>query len=247
MKKINVLIVDDESLARDLVKSYLREVADIEIIGECENGFEALNDIQQKKPDLVFLDVQMPKINGFELLEVLDDIPAIIFTTAFDQYAIKAFDMSAVDYLLKPFSKDRFLQSLEKARKQIHQEKSNAGFKDLKDKLELETEKLERIVVRHASKIIIIPINEIHYFEAQDNYVMIYSDKGKFLKDKSMKFYEDNLAASDFIRIHRSYIVAVNQIDSVEQYSKDTHLVILKYGAKLKTSASGYKRLRELF
>ncbi|MBT4730064.1 MAG: response regulator transcription factor [Bacteroidetes bacterium] len=247
MQKLSVLIVDDESLARDLVKTYLQDIPDIQIVGECENGFEALNSIQKNKPDLVFLDVQMPKINGFELLEVLEEKPAIIFTTAFDQYAIKAFDMSAIDYLLKPFSKERFLKALEKAKEQLTLKEQQPSLDDLREKIDNHNESLDRIVVRHAGKIVVLAIDSLQYFEAQDNYVMIYTENGKYLKDKSMKFYEEHLPKGDFIRIHRSYIVAVNQIESVEQYSKDTHLVILKSGAKLRTSASGYKRLREIF
>ena len=174
MSKIKVLIVDDESLARDLIKSYLTDVEDVEIMSECENGFEALNQIQIQKPDLIFLDVQMPKISGFELLEVLEHPPAIIFTTAFDQYAIKAFDMSAVDYLLKPFSKERFLLALEKARSIISMQSQLPNLEELKEKVENNAEPIDRVVVRHGSKIIIIPLENIHYFEAQDNYVMVY-------------------------------------------------------------------------
>ena len=247
MSKIKVLIVDDESLARDLIKSYLSGINDIEIIGECENGFDALHQIQTLNPDLVFLDVQMPKISGFELLEVLQEKPAIIFTTAFDQYAIKAFDMSAVDYLLKPFSKERFQLALDKAINIISLKSQQPNLEKLKEKIELDEDSIDRVVVRHRSKIIILPLDNIHYFETQDNYVMIYTEKGNYLKDKPMKFYEEHLPKGDFIRIHRSFIVSVSQIESVEQYSKDTHLVILKSGAKLKTSAGGYKRLREIF
>lgn len=247
MSKIKVLIVDDEPLARDLIKSYLSGNNEVEIIGECENGFDALHQIQTHTPDLVFLDVQMPKISGFELLEVLQEKPAIIFTTAFDQYAIKAFDMSAVDYLLKPFSKERFKLALDKATNLISLKSQQPNIVQLKEKIESGTEAIDRVVVRHGSKVIILPIDDIHYFEAQDNYVMIYCEKGNYLKDKPMKFYEEHLPKGDFIRIHRSYIVSVSQIESVEQYSKDTHLVVLKSGAKLKTSAGGYKRLREIF
>ena len=147
MQKLSVLIVDDESLARDLVKTYLQDIPDIQIVGECENGFEALNSIQKNKPDLVFLDVQMPKINGFELLEVLEEKPAIIFITAFDQYAIKAFDMSAIDYLLKPFSKERFLKALEKAKEQLTLKEQQPSLDDLREKIDNNNESLDRMVV----------------------------------------------------------------------------------------------------
>ncbi|MFC2114546.1 LytR/AlgR family response regulator transcription factor [Bacteroidota bacterium] len=248
METIKALIIDDEPLARELIRNYLKNSTDIEILGECENGFTALQSIQQHKPDLIFLDIQMPKISGFELLEVLDEKPHIIFTTAFDQYAIKAFEMNAIDYLLKPFSKDRFDQALQKVRTQIRAEpKLNKQVDELKSHLDQNENILERVVVRHGSKINIIPLDKIWYLEAQDDYVLVCSEIGNFLKDKTMKYYETHLPQGEFIRIHRSHIVAVAQIESVEQYSKDTHLVKLKNGTKLKTSAQGYKRLREIF
>ncbi len=247
MSKIKTLIVDDEALARDLVKNYISTIPDLELCAECENGFEALKAIQELKPDLVFLDIQMPKLDGFELLEVLDDAPCIIFTTAFDQYAIKAFEMNAVDYLLKPFSKARLEQAVDKARQRMQADiKDNSGINKLKQQLETDQESLDRVVTRLGSKITVIPVDNIWYIEAQDDYVMVYSDMGKHLKEKTMKYFEQHLPLNRFIRIHRSYIVNLSQITSVELYTKDTHLVTLKNGDKLRCSAEGYKRLREL-
>ena len=234
MSKIKVLIIDDEPPARDLVKHYLKDFPALEIAGECENGFEALKAIQELKPQLIFLDIQMPKINGFELLELLTDPPPIIFTTAYDEFAIRAFEMNAVDYLLKPFSASRFRQAVERAMQRI-EDKSNLNAKpvtDLKRQFEDAPGEIDRVVARLGSRIVVIPVDTIYYIEAQDDYVM--------------KYFESHLPRNGFIRIHRSHIVNISQIVSVDLYEKDTHLVVLKSGARLKASAEGYKRLREL-
>lgn len=249
MHEIKALIIDDESPARQIILSYLKDYPSLQIVGECENGFEALKVIQETKPDLVFLDIQMPKIDGFELLEVMDYKPEIIFATAYDQYAIKAFERNVVDYLLKPFSKDRLLKAVEKAITRI---RSNATVSEdpigkLQKDLDESKESLERVVTRLGSKITVIPVEKIAYIEAQDDYVMIYSEMGNHLKEKTMKYFETNLNPKAFVRIHRSYIVNLSQITGVEPYGKETHLVILRNGAKLKASAEGYKKLREHF
>lgn len=248
MTKIKVLIIDDEPPARDIIRHYLSGDPDIELAGECENGFEAIKMINELKPDLIFLDVQMPKLTGFELLEILPDPPQIVFTTAYDEFAIKAFEMNAVDYLLKPFAKARLYQAIERARQRLESKTPvvQQGIEELKAKLDDSTEELDRVVARLGSKIIVMPIDKIWYIEAQDDYVMVYSEQGNYLKEKTMKYFETHLAPKGFIRIHRSHLVNVAQILSVELYGKDTHLVMLKCGAKLKTSAEGYKRLREL-
>jgi len=248
MTKIRVLIIDDEPPARDIIRHYLSGDADIELAGECENGFEAIKMINEIKPDLIFLDVQMPKLTGFELLEILPDPPQIVFTTAYDEFAIKAFEMNAVDYLLKPFAKARLYQAIDRARQRLESKTPvvQQGIEELRAKLDDSTEELDRVVARLGSKIIVMPIEKIWYIEAQDDYVMVYSEQGNYLKEKTMKYFETHLAPKGFIRIHRSHLVNVAQILSVELYGKDTHLVMLKCGAKLKTSAEGYKRLREL-
>ncbi len=248
MTKIKVLIIDDEPPARDIIRHYLSGDPDIELSGECENGFEAIKMINELKPDLIFLDVQMPKLTGFELLEILPDPPQIVFTTAYDEFAIKAFEMNAVDYLLKPFAKARLYQAIDRARQRLESKTPvvQQGIEELRAKLDDSTEELDRVVARLGSKIIVMPIDKIWYIEAQDDYVMVYSEQGNYLKEKTMKYFETHLAPKGFIRIHRSHLVNVAQILSVELYGKDTHLVMLKCGAKLKTSAEGYKRLREL-
>jgi two-component system LytT family response regulator len=247
-EKIRVLIVDDESLARELVRKYLESVPGMEIVAECENGFEALKAIQELKPEIVFLDIQMPKLDGFELLEVLDEKPEIIFTTAFDQYAIKAFEMNAVDYLLKPFSKERLVQALEKARQRITTAPGTPSHAEKMQKhLDEGPKTLERVITRLGSKITVIPVEKIKYIESADDYVMIHSDTGRHLKEKTMKYFEQHLPGDRFIRIHRSYIVNISEIKTLELYSKDSYVAVLHSGEKLKVSAEGYKRLREKF
>jgi two-component system LytT family response regulator len=228
------------------VKRYLAGIRDTEIVGECENGFEALKAVQELQPDLIFLDIQMPKIDGFELLEVLDPKPEIVFCTAYDQYAIKAFEMNAVDYLLKPFSKERLEQAVEKAR-QRRGSASPSKVENLQRHLEESPKVLERVVTRMGNKVTVIPVDRIQYIEAADDYVMIHSELGNHLKEKTMKYFEANLPQEQFIRIHRSYIVNISEIKSLELYSKDSYVAILKNGEKLKVSAEGYKRLRLRF
>ncbi|MCX6271914.1 MAG: LytTR family transcriptional regulator DNA-binding domain-containing protein [Bacteroidetes bacterium] len=247
MDKIKAVIIDDEYLARQIILNYLDNQEFIEIVAECENGFDALKTIQEMNPDLLFLDIQMPKINGFELVEVLDKKPEIIFITAFDQYAIKAFEMNAVDYLLKPYPKERFLQAIEKVK---HRLASRSAAPDekmtrLQETLDENPARIDRVITRMGSKIHVIPIDKIHYIESQDDYVMVYSETGNYLKEKTMKYFELHLPPQEFLRIHRSYIVNISQITAIELYGKDTHLAMLKCGAKLKVSAEGYKKLRE--
>jgi two-component system, LytTR family, response regulator len=248
--KIRVIIIDDEILARELVSNYLDGIPDVELAGECQNGFEALKMVQELKPDLLFLDIQMPKIDGFELLEVLDPKPQIIFTTAFDQYAIRAFEMNAIDYLLKPFSKARLEQSLDKARKRLADFSAKTGkpepLDQLQQQIENEKKELERIITRLGSKITVIPVGKIWFLESADDYVMIHSELGNHLKEKTMKYFEEHLPADQFIRIHRSYILNLSCISNIELYEKDTHLITLKNGEKLRASAEGYKRLKEM-
>jgi two-component system, LytTR family, response regulator len=242
---IKVLIVDDEPLAREIIRNFASGVPSLQVVGECSNGFEALKAIQQESPDLLFLDIQMPKLDGFELLEVLDSRPEIIFTTAYDQYAIKAFEQNVVDYLLKPFSRERFLTAVQKAEKRIQNGDGKQGkYDNLQEHLDSAKMPLDRVVTRLGSKITVVPVENIWYVEAQDDYVMIYSEMGNHLKERTMKYFEQHLPPGTFVRVHRSYIVNLSQITAVEPYSKDTKLVILRCGAKLKVSEEGYRNLR---
>ena len=244
MEIVKALIIDDEQLARQLIRNYLKSYDGIEIVGECENGFEGVRNIAELKPDLVFLDIQMPKLNGFEMLELVDNRPEVIFITAHNDFAIRAFEMNAVDYLLKPYSQERLIAAVQKAAGKI---KTGAGKdKDLDQLIHQPlSEKLERIVVKTGTKIKVIPVDKICYFEAQDDYIMLYTDEGKHLKQGTMKYYEDHLDTSKFIRVHRSYIVRIDQVVQLEPYSKDNYLLKLKNGTALKVSRNGLKNLKD--
>ncbi len=245
IEKIRTIIIEDEELARNLLRSYLKDHPDIEIIAECENGFDGVKAINEMKPDLVFLDIQMPKITGFEMLELLDFRPEIIFTTAYDQFALKAFEFNAVDYLLKPFSKDRLLSAVEKVSARIQ---SGEKLEDGLDRISgvPKGDYLDRVVVKDRNKINIITVDVIRYIESLDDYVMIYTTDGRHMKQKTMKFFEDHLDPNDFIRIHRSYIVQVKFIAEIQQYEKESYVVILKDKTKLKVSKSGYKNIKDV-
>jgi two-component system LytT family response regulator len=245
---IKALIIDDEPLARMVVLEYIQQFPQIEVLQECNDGFEGLKAIQQHQPDLIFLDVQMPKINGFEMLELVEKQPSVIFTTAFDEYAIKAFETHAVDYLLKPFSKERFNKAIEKYLAQ------SATVTAGEPK---ETEKLleyaaqspaqhERIVVKTGTKVKIIPVADVQYLQADDDYVSVFTQEGSYLKNKTMSFFEQTLDPRQFVRVHRSYMVSVPEITRIDPYEKDSHLAILKSGAKIPVSKTGYVKLKQV-
>src|SRR6478752_1346082 len=200
---MKAILIDDEPLARMMVKEYLQYYADIEVVQECNDGFEGVKAIQQHQPDLIFLDIQMPKINGFEMLELIENPPSVIFTTAFDEYAIKAFESNAVDYLLKPFSKDRFDKAVQKylQQKKVAPQKTEAVLESAAQS----PVQQNRVVVKDGSKIKIIPVNQIQYLEAADDYVKIFTTEGSFLKKKTMSYFEQSLLPFQFVRIHRSY------------------------------------------
>ncbi|NBC81752.1 MAG: response regulator [Bacteroidetes bacterium] len=244
MEKIKAIIVEDEELGRTLIKNFLQDFPDIELIDECVDGFNGAVAINDKQPDLVFLDIQMPKLNGFEMLELLNYEPEIIFTTAYNEYAIKAFELNAVDYLLKPFSKERMGTAIEKAVQKIeNKQPSKEKIRELVN--QPITEHIERVVVKSGTRINVIPVTKISYFEAQDDYVMLYTSEGKHLKQATMKYFEDHLNPDDFVRVHRSYIVRIDQVAQLQPYEKGSYVAILKSGDKLKVSKSGLKNLKE--
>jgi len=247
-EKLQTLIIEDEELARNLLRSYLKDQPDIEIIGECENGFDGVKAINEKKPDLVFLDIQMPKITGFEMIELLDHKPQIIFTTAYDQYALKAFELNAVDYLLKPFSKERMQKAIEKVVHHIQHNENNIEKLEEMSNFRPGEEFIDRVVVKDRHKIHIITVDKIRYIESLDDYVMIYTHDGRHMKQKTMKYFETYLDPKNFIRIHRSFIVQVDNIAEIQQYEKESYVVILKDKdkTKLKVSKSGYKKIKEV-
>lgn len=255
---IKAIIIDDEPLARSIVQEYLQGWPQITVMQECSDGFEGVKAIQLHHPDLIFLDIQMPKINGFEMLELVEQPPAVIFTTAFDEYAIKAFESHAVDYLLKPFNKDRFDKAV---RKWIDQHGNAAGGAaavsgagtekpNVPDEL-LETAaqsptQQQRIVVKTGGKIKIIPLEDIHYLEAADDYVKIHTHNGAFLKNRTMSWFERSLDPAQFVRTHRSYILNVQQVTRIDPYEKDSHLCILQSGAQVPVSKAGYVKLKSV-
>lgn len=241
---IKAIIIDDEPLAREVIRIYLVHHKDVELIGELKNGFDGLKAIQELKPDLVFLDVQMPKISGLEMLELIEEPPMIVFSTAFDEYAIKAFERNAIDYLLKPYTKQRFDEAIDKVRLQTNKEKPDV--KQVVDTYREMQDQLDRIVVKLGNKINIIGVEDIRYFEAQDDYVNLFTQDGKFLKQMTMKYLEEHLPQDKFIRIHRSFIANLDFVDKIEAYEKESYLLHLKEGQKLNVSRSGYSKLKEV-
>jgi len=237
-----IILIDDEPLARSIVKEFLQTYPGLEIVEECNDGFEGVKAIQHHEPDLIFLDIQMPKINGFEMLELLDQPPAVIFTTAFDEYAIKAFEAHAIDYLLKPFNKERFDKAIQKWKEQTAGAKKNTT--ELLETASHSPAQSQRIVVKTGSKIKIIPVQDVYFLEAADDYVKVHTHEGSFLKNKTMNHFEKTLDAQQFVRSHRSYIVNVQQITRIDPYEKDNHIAILKAGAKVPVSRNGYVKLR---
>ena len=244
--KLKVVIIDDERLARELIRNYLNNFSNLEIAAECENGFEGIKSINEFKPNLIFLDVQMPKLNGFEMLELIDEDLNIIFSTAYDQYALKAFEVNAIDYLLKPFSRERFDEAVNRVLDRIDSaELIIQKPKELSNKFISRNEILKRIVVKHNQKIVIIPVEQIIYLEAQDDYVKIVTKDGASLKQNRMRFFEEHLPDS-FVRIHRSYLVNINFVKQIDLISKDSHAVLIKDGKQLPVSKNGYIKLREM-
>lgn len=247
MSSIRTLIIDDEHLARQIIRSYLEEDDQVEIIGECSDGFDGFKQINELKPDLVFLDVMMPKLTGFEMLELIENPPVIVFSTAYDKYAIKAFEQNAVDYLLKPYTNDRFTEALKKAKEKLSLRTPNqSALNKVLEEHQSKEEILSRVAVRTGAKIHIVAVDKVKYLEAQDDYVKVYTDTGAFLKQQTMKYYESHLPQDDFLRIHRSYIVRLKEISRVELMGKDSHVVLLQDGTQLSVSRSGYSKLKEV-
>lgn len=238
---IKTILIDDEALARDIVKYYLKAFPNIEVVAECADGFEGLKAISQHQPDLIFLDIQMPKISGFEMLELVDNRPAVIFTTAFDEYAIKAFEVNAVDYLLKPIEQGRFEQAMQKLPSKLAK---GDDSQELLETASLSPAQNNRVVVKNAGVIKIIPVDAINYLEADDDYVKLSTTEGNFQKNKTMSFFEQTLDATQFIRIHRSYIINLAQVTKIELKEKENYVVLLKSGIWLPVSKTGYVKLK---
>jgi two-component system LytT family response regulator len=245
MNPLRVVVADDEELARSLVREYLKDSADVEIVAECANGFQAVKAVTELKPDLLLLDIQMPRLDGFEVLDLVGRETNVIFITAYDQYAIRAFDVHAVDYLLKPFSAERLSEALDRAKKKIARGESTAPSA-LVTEARAPGSRSDRILIRDASDVHVIPVMKIDYLEAQDDYVCYRAEGKRYLKQQTLADAEALLDAAHFVRIHRSYILNVDRLAKLELYAKDSHAAILRDGTRLPVSRSGYTRLNAL-
>ena len=241
---MRAIIIDDEPLARAVIREYLSSWKEIEIVAECANGFEGIKAISHYHPDLLFLDVQMSKISGFEMLEVIDEMPGIIFTTAFEEFAVKAFESNAVDYLLKPFNKERFDKAMSKWLESRTRENDFPHEKKLLDSLSLQPVQSNRMVVKSGHEIRIIPSNEILYVEAYDDYIKIHVKDDCFLKMQTMQKTELQLGDQKFLRVHRSYIINLNEITRIEPLSKESYVAIMRDKTRIPLSKSGYLKLK---
>lgn len=243
-RKLRALLVDDEDLARLALRELIKTHPNIEVVGECSNGFEAVRAVAEDKPDLIFLDVQMPKLSGFDVLELIGTETAVIFVTAYDQYAMRAFDVHAVDYLLKPVGRQRFEAALERAKSRIGDKMPSAV--DLAAAARPPQQFLERIVVKDGTRVTLIPVEKLDYAEAQDDYVSLASEGKKHLKQQTIAGLEACLDPLRFVRVHRSYVLNFERVARIEPYGKDSKIAILRDGTRLPVSRAGYARLKAL-
>lgn len=247
MKKITAIIIDDEELGRIIIREYLGGHPDVEVKAECQNAYEALEAIEKHHPDLLFLDIQMPEIDGFELLGMLDEVPLVIFSTAYDQYALKAFEVNAIDYLLKPFDRERFDLALERAMRDLQfREAEQRRIEQLLDHLRQERGYLEKLLIKQSGKIIILNLGEIQWIEAMADYVNIHTHKDSYLVQQSLSHLESRLDPNRFVRIHRSSIVNLDAVREIVSWANGRYKVYLKSGKELTLSRSGAKRLKKL-
>ncbi len=252
MSKYKVIIVEDEKPARDLLLHFLKDFGELEVVAECFDGFEGAKAIGKHHPHIVFLDIQMPRINGFEMLELIEreTLPLIIFATAYDAFALKAFDHGAVDYILKPIDKDRLKKAIDKALRMLKTGQNNQpGLNHLLEKGFGAGKYLDRIVLRSGQGISIIHQEDIVSIEARNDYVIVSTVQNDFLKKKTLKYYEDNLDPANFVRIHRAHMIRLDALVNIEPYTKDSYVAILKNKRKAAVSKAGYsalmKRLNE--
>lgn len=244
---LRLIVVDDEALARSLIRSYLEGNPRFEIVAECANGFEAADKVAELAPDLLLLDIQMPKMNGFELLEVLDPLPEIIFATAHDDYALDAFEVHAVDYLLKPFSQERLEAALARAAERLGRDPSRLGA--LTEYTRAAAAPLKRVLVRDQARVHVIPTDRVDYFEADDDYIKIHvtaRDGSRVLRKKQrLAELEELLDSEIFVRVHRSYLLNIDRLSRLDTYAKDSRLAVLRDETRIPVSRSGYAKLRE--
>jgi two-component system LytT family response regulator len=244
LRVLRVLIVDDEAPARMAVRAGLAQVGGVEVVGECANGFEAVKAVADTQPDVVLLDVQMPKLDGFEVLELIDRAVPVVFVTAYDEFALRAFDVHAVDYLLKPFTDRRLAEALDRVRQRQAPAVPDPAALGVAARRPGTT--LERVVIRDGAQVHVVPVDRIDYVEAQDDYVAFHTGGRTLLKEQTLGQLESQLDVRRFVRIHRSYLLNIERLARVELYAKDSRLAILTDGTKLPVSRSGHQRLQDL-
>ena len=244
-ERIRAVVVDDEALARGILREWLGAHPDIEIVAECANGFEAVKAAAELKPDLLMLDIQMPKLDGFDVLELVGGDIAVIFITAYDSYAVRAFEVHAVDYLLKPFSAERLGEALERARIRIHAREA-PPVKALLAAARADRAPLRRILIRERAEVHVIPVDKIDYFESQDDYVAVKSGGRTYLKEQTLGDLEAQLDAAAFVRIHRRYVLNLTRLARIDTGITDSRIAVLSDGTQLPISKTGYARLKEL-
>ncbi len=234
MEKIKTIIIDDESLARQLIKEFCRSISQLEIIAECQNGFEAIKQINLLNPDLVFLDIQMPGKNGFEVLENISNSPKIIFTTAYDEFAVKAFEKNALDYLLKPFDEERFYKSVGRVIKSYENESL------------FESKIQDKIFIRSGNSLKFLKVSEILYLEAENDYTKIFAEKEQFLLSKNLSQVESSLPKQNFLRVHRSFVVNLEKSKNFRPIINGKICITLINGKEIISSRSGSKKIRKM-
>ena len=239
---MRVAIVDDEELARKIVREYLADSEDVEVVAECANGFEAVKVVTDLKPDLLLLDIQMPRLDGFEVLDLVGREVDVIFITAFDKYALRAFEVHAVDYLLKPFTAERLREALGRARDRM-KAPTTLPVSDLTTAARAPGTHLERVAIRDGANVHVVPVSKIDYVEAQDDYVCVHTEGKSLLKQQTLADIATMLNPAQFVRIHRSYVLNIDRLARLELYAKDSHAAILRDGTRLPVSRSGYARL----
>jgi two-component system LytT family response regulator len=250
---LRVVIVDDETLARQVLKEHLLARGDVEILAECANGFEAVKAISERQPDLIMLDIQMPKLDGFEVLELVGRSVPVVFITAYDEFAVRAFEVHAVDYLLKPFSEQRIGEAIDRARERLGRTLDGRPQDDampvvarLRADAKRDTGPAERVLIRDGSRVHVLPVDDIDFVQAQDDYVSFHAAGKQFLKEQPLAEVEATLDPARFVRVHRSYLLNVDRLARVEPLTKDSRIAILKDGRRLPLSRAGYQRLNAL-
>lgn len=247
MKSMKVLIIDDEPLGRKIIREYLDSHPEVHLSGECENAHQALKAIERNDPDLLFLDIQMPEINGIELLGLLDEMPHVIFSTAYDEYAIRAFELNAIDYLLKPYDQDRFDLALSRAKERIEREdRQEEKIAGLMEQWNAVSARPERLLVKDAGRIVVVKTREIDWIEAMEDYITLHTSGGDHLMHQSMNYMEEILEETRFIRIHRSFIVNLEAVLEIVPWSSGRWKCKLKDGKELMISRSGARKLKQL-